>query len=140
MHIRIVRTLLAVVLAGCAGTGNSPAAKEIPLTKEQLVANHTNTVLTYQLSDGGSGKNVFDSDGGMRGTYIGKTGPEADIGRYAWEKGNVDCIFWKSGERVAGPSSRWERTSMWPTSKEVRSARRSIRCSPSSSRHRIDAR
>jgi len=97
MHRRIACTLLAVGLAGCAGTGNSPAAKEIPLTKEQLVANHTNTVLTYQLSDGGSGKNVFDSDGGVRGTYNGKTGPETDIGRYAWEKGNVDCIFWKSG-------------------------------------------
>jgi hypothetical protein len=56
MHIRIVCTLLAVVLAGCADTKNSPTAKEIPLTKEELVANHTNTVLTYQLSDGGGGR------------------------------------------------------------------------------------
>jgi hypothetical protein len=97
MHMKIACTLVVAVLVGCAGTKNSPTAKEIPLTKEELVANHTNTVLTYQLSDGGSGRNVFDSDGGVRGTYNGKTGPEKDFGRYAWEKGNVDCIFWNGG-------------------------------------------
>jgi hypothetical protein len=97
MHMKIACILVAVVLAGCAGKGTSPTAKEVPLTKEELVANHTNMVLTYRLSDGGSGQNVFDSDGGVRGTYNGKTGPVKDSGRYAWEKGNVDCIFWNSG-------------------------------------------
>lgn len=97
MHIKIAHTFVAVVLVGCAGKGPSPAAREVPLTKEQLVANHTNTVLTYQLSDGGSGQNVFDSDGGVRGTYNGKTAPETDTGRYAWEKGNIDCISWNHG-------------------------------------------
>ncbi|HTS51688.1 MAG TPA: hypothetical protein VMH26_00280 [Burkholderiales bacterium] len=97
MYTRIASALVAVVLAGCAGKGSTPNAREVPLTKEQLVANHTNTIVTYQLSDGGSGQNVFDSDGGVRGTYNGKTGPQKDSGRYAWEKGNVDCIFWNSG-------------------------------------------
>jgi hypothetical protein len=97
MYMKIVPALVAVLLVGCAGKGLSPDAKEIPLTKEQLVANHTNTILKYRLSDGGSGQNVFDSDGGVRGTYYGETGTETDIGRYAWEKGNVDCIFWNKG-------------------------------------------
>jgi hypothetical protein len=94
MHRNVACTLVAVVLVACAGKGPSSAAKEVPLTKEQLVANHTNTVVTYRLSDGASGQNVFDSDGGVRGTYNGKAGLEKDSGRYAWEKGNVDCIFW----------------------------------------------
>jgi hypothetical protein len=97
VYMKFAPTLVAVVLVGCAGKGPGPTAREVPLTKEQLVANHTNVVLTYQLSDGGSGQNVFDSDGGVRGTYNGKTGPETDSGRYAWEKGNVDCIFWNNG-------------------------------------------
>jgi len=95
MHMRITLVLIVVILVACAGKGSSPEAKEVPLTMEQLVANHTNTILTYHLSDGGSGQNVFDSDGGVRGTYNGKAGPETDTGRYAWEKGNVDCIFWE---------------------------------------------
>jgi len=97
MHVKIAASLVAVVLAGCAGGGSAPAPKEVPLTRDQLVANHTNTILTYRLSDGGSGRNVFDGDGGVKGTYNGKAGPETDSGRYAWEKGNVDCIFWNSG-------------------------------------------
>jgi len=86
MYRKIVPVLI-VVLAGCAGKADGPTKSEVPLAMEQLVAIHTNTVLTYQLSDGSSGQNVYDDDGGVRGTYNGKTGQETDTGRYAWEKG-----------------------------------------------------
>lgn len=97
MYMKFFAVVVPAALVGCAGQGASPTAHEVPLTKEQLVANHTNVILTYQLSDGGSGRNVFDSDGGVKGTYNGKAGQETDFGRYAWEKGNVDCIFWNGG-------------------------------------------
>ena len=94
MYTKVLPTVVALLAIGCAGRATSTATKEVPLTRDQLVANHTNTVLTYRLSDGGSGQNVFDSDGGVRGTYNGESGPETDSGRYAWEKANIDCIFW----------------------------------------------
>ena len=97
MYRKIAPALIVMLLAGCAGKGDGPKTSEVPLTMEELVAIHTNMVLTYQLNDGGSGQNVYDDDGGVRGTYNGKTGPETDTGRYAWEKGNVDCIFWNNG-------------------------------------------
>ena len=97
MYTKIGPALVAMLLVGCAEKGPSATATEVPLTKEQLVASHTHTILTYRLSDGTTGENVFDSDGGVRGTYDGKNGPETDSGRYAWEKGNIDCIFWNSG-------------------------------------------
>jgi hypothetical protein len=97
MYRIIAPALIVVLLTGCAGKADGPAKSEVPLTMEQLVAIHTNMILTYQLSDGGSGQNVYDDDGGVRGTYNGKTGPETDTGRYAWEKGNVDCIYWNNG-------------------------------------------
>ena len=96
-RMRIVSICIVTMLIACTGKGSGHDAKEVPLTMEQLVANHTNTILTYHLSDGGSGHNVFDSDGGVRGTYNGSAGRETDTGRYAWEKGNVDCIFWDHG-------------------------------------------
>jgi hypothetical protein len=97
MYARITPTLVAMLLVGCAGKEPGPTAKEVPLTKEELVANHTHTILTYRLNDGSTGQNVFDSDGGVTGTYNGKNGPETESGRYAWEKGNIDCIFWNNG-------------------------------------------
>jgi len=97
MYRKIASALVLGLLVGCAGKADGPKATEVPLTMEQLVAIHTNVVLTYKLSDGSSGQNVYDDDGGVRGTHNGKTGPETDTGRYAWEKDNVDCIFWNSG-------------------------------------------
>ena len=132
--MRIAAVLIVVTLVACAGKGSSHDAKEVPLTMDQLVANHTNTVLTYRLNDGGSGQNVFDSDGGVRGTYNGKDGPETDTGRYAWERGTSTAFFGSIGGRVAGLSTGSERIGTWLTSREERSVPQSIQCNPSSTK------
>jgi len=109
MRSALIPIVIAIALAGCAGGGSSPTtnpkAEEVPLTKEEMIATHTNTILSYKMSNGGYGNNTFGSDGTVKGTYYNTNGSaDSDEGTITFEN-NIACLKWKKW--TSGKSECW---------------------------------
>ena len=100
MNKLLLLALATTVLFGCASEGSSPGsaatAAEVAIPKEQLIANHTNTIVKVTFSNGDRAENTFGADHAVRSIYSGRDGSESNEGTWSLKGDDVICFTWKN--------------------------------------------
>ena len=96
-----ILALLALILAACAGAPTGPQAGEVPLTKDEIIANHTNTAIKGKMGNGDRFESAFAADHTVKSTYRSNGGSESDEGQWSLSDsdGETICLTWKKWEK-----------------------------------------
>jgi hypothetical protein len=99
MHRVTAPALVIVGLLGCAGEGSAPGsasnAAEVPMSRDENIANHTNTVIKAKFANGDRSESVFDANNTVRSTYTWKDGSESNEGTWTLKDDHTICLTWK---------------------------------------------
>lgn len=90
-----------VLLSACATDQRMQSAgvsAETPLTHDEEIAIHTNTVIDYRMENGDTGRNTYGADGSVEGMYVGRGGRDTDKGTITMKGNNIVCVQWQKWE------------------------------------------
>ena len=96
----LILGLSIAALSGCASEGGSHGttsnAAEVPVPRDQLVANHTNTIIKATFANGDQSESIFGADQTVKSTYRWKDGSENNEGTWTLKDDDSICFTWKS--------------------------------------------
>ncbi len=99
MYKVVVPAVLILAVAGCAGEGpassSTPRAGETRVPRDEVIANHTNTIIKATFPNGDRSESVFGADNSVKSTYRWRDGSESDEGRWTLNEEGVLCFTWK---------------------------------------------
>jgi hypothetical protein len=97
MHKILIPAFAIFALSGCAGEGSTSgsASKETPLTRDEAIAIHTNTLIKATFSNGDRAENIFGTSNTVKATYMWSGGSETSEGTWTLKDDNSICFQWQ---------------------------------------------
>jgi len=99
MYKVVAPAVLVLAVAGCASEGpasiSTPRAGETRVPRDEVIANHTNTIIKATFSNGDRSESVFGADNSVKATYRWRDGSESDEGSWTLNEEGVLCFTWK---------------------------------------------